>query len=175
MSCYDQIVCEFELPDHREFQNNEFQTKSLLCDHVFFKIAADGRLLELKRDYDFESEDPEKRYRKEIVGVYNFTGTVLFYDFVLPCPAEGWVEYKAEFKNGMLLAIELYEYRRGKEPEAGSILHQNLIVLYADASWTPRLVLAPSRAAAIEKLGAELKGSEIPVAGIVVDPRRNDD
>jgi hypothetical protein len=107
MGMYDNIRCEYPLPDGYE-DRGEFQSKSLDCSMATYLITKEGKLVQEHAGSWGEERGPE--------GELNFTGSVGFYDSNLERGGQDWVltgdglpyawrEYTALFQEGKLLSL----------------------------------------------------------------------
>lgn len=122
MGMFDDIICEYPLPDGYDKKN--FQSKSFDCQMDVYKITADGEL----RIYTYDLEDdgvyPEDHFFKgepkkkkvhirwELVdyhGVFNFYGGT--WSNELQKHTDGWHEYLAKFTDGKLVEITVAQPR----------------------------------------------------------------
>lgn len=112
MGTFDRLACEMYVPERPEY--NEFQTKDLGCGMEFFKISKDGLLWKQKRDKQGRLTEEFERSRH--TGVVNFYGNAE-QDPRSTCagdwryrPEPDWIEYKVEFKNGLVVSSIVPSY-----------------------------------------------------------------
>jgi len=132
---YDDITCEYPLPDGIDASQTSFQTKSLDCTLTHYKITQYGSLLVHKwddvptgkfrvgRHYGLEKREAEKISHDSIGGgilsmvtaehvrhndrwdAVFFTGAIVFYSYVSRSSGDRWLEYEATFVDGRLQSI----------------------------------------------------------------------
>ena len=104
MGMYDELVCDFPLPESMErFQDRTFQTKDLQhpCEMTLFKIEADGTLSRRGHDkvweFNLEPDEPFTFYA--------------FVDTKTPrYDKAGWVEFEATFEGNLIKSLIVYKY-----------------------------------------------------------------
>lgn len=128
MGMFDNLICDYPLPGDpvvaavsvslwQKIQTKKFQTKDLqrYPNLDTFRITKDGKLI-IHRYDDFLRNPPESPKEGEI---YPFTGHCVFYDFVdsnkISLGGCGWVEFIAEFGDGILKEIKLRTYENPVE------------------------------------------------------------
>lgn len=105
------------MPEGKRWQriNREyFQTKDLECMRVKYRLSADGTLRKPRVRPDIDPDDIPDPDPQDIIGwdVVPYTGDLWFYDLINSALASGkprseyWLEFRATFKNGYLIAIE---------------------------------------------------------------------
>ena len=123
MGMYDDIKCEYPLPD-RQVQNKIFQTKSLQNNFDSYTITKEGRLIWHKYIYETVPEEKRPYYGKPewdnpLMQLYGSTksipvgdidmlhhGIVGFYTFITDGQKEKWFEYEAKFIDGQVVNIK---------------------------------------------------------------------
>ncbi len=123
MGMYDDIKCEYPLPD-KQVQNKVFQTKSLQCNLDSYTITKEGRLIWHKYRYETVPEEERPYYGKPewndpllqlagstksiLVGDIDVLhhGIIGFYTFIADGVGEKWFEYVAKFTDGQIVSIE---------------------------------------------------------------------
>lgn len=122
MGMYDDVVCEYILPDTKEIN---FQTKDFECFLDKYTITKEGRLLLETSDFEEVPEEERPFYNKEgwetnpvsrIFGSLkkvnieqkdtDFHGIFNMYTMD---KNDGWLEYKVKFTEGQLVSIERVE------------------------------------------------------------------
>ena len=88
MGLWDYIRCELPLKAEG-LDTLDFQTKSFDCSFEDYRITAGGNLERL----EFPAGDWLP---------HQLNGTVEFY---APLPNDGWIEFRADFENGLLTRI----------------------------------------------------------------------
>lgn len=113
MGMFDSLTCEYPLPEHKEFQERKFQTKSLGSTLECFEITSQGELLKLQLNEGevIKSHWPhfgEVRLYDTVdnEGEYLYSGEPF---------NRGWIEYCALFKDGWLKEIKLTKYEEPKK------------------------------------------------------------
>ena len=124
MGMYDEITCEYPLLEkHKKYQDEVFQTKSLINCLDNYVITKDGELFHHTFNWDLvpaeerpSYKDPSwdkfkwigllKRTPQEPVKLEH-TGEVRFYHWDNDCDI--WIEYIAFFSKGKLIHFEFCE------------------------------------------------------------------
>ena len=133
MSMYDNIRCEYKLPDE-EMQEKEFQTKDLDNFLEDYTITSDGTLIHHTKNYEYVPEEERPYYGKEewqtkpvvrLMGiikatpsgdeVVNYNGALTFYTF--KPEAGSLIYYTASFEDGKLIEL----IRQHDNAEYGSV------------------------------------------------------
>jgi len=99
MGLFDEIVCEYPLPDWPEGEEPSFQTKDLDCLLERYRITADGRLLTSR--YRRGAEDTESRELHT-----ECHGYLVFYASLERNGEREWFEYRAKFTDGRLVDLQ---------------------------------------------------------------------
>lgn len=107
MGLYDEVVCDFPLPD-AEMQGNVFQTKDMGCLMMDYHITREGRLLRLEADKVLV-KDPEGFLGVRIESTNErwvdteYHGDLIFYDFD---QSGVFVEYLVRFTEGSVVWVK---------------------------------------------------------------------
>lgn len=136
MGMFDNLICDYPLPGDpvvatvsvslwQKIQTKTFQTKDLqrYPNLETFRITKDGKLI-IQKLFGTYHTDPSYGISPKEGDVYMFTGICTFYDFVdnsvvLPSFSHkrGWIEFVAEFGDGILKEIKLRTYENPVEKE----------------------------------------------------------
>ena len=124
MGMYDELTCEYPLLEkHKQYQNEVFQTKSLVNCLDKYVITKDGELVHHSFNWETVPEEERPYYKdpswdkfkwigslkqepKEPVKIEH-TGEVRFYHW--DTEKDIWIEYIAFFAKGKLTFFDLVE------------------------------------------------------------------
>ena len=137
MGMFDNIVCEYPLPDGFDPKGREFQTKSLGCDLDVYTITKEGRLVHSYREWEpIPEEERAEEDRNHplggIIGIIrekpgsqklvdrNYHGFIRFYNGNVDGKKGNKIsvsgkdrpfsrEYVAKFTDGNVVSIEVIE------------------------------------------------------------------
>jgi hypothetical protein len=125
MGMFDNIRCEYPLPDGWKPGDRELQTKDLDCALVTHVITKQGRLLvDMGHDEPVPKEErpyPDDEGLRGFLGSIrhisqyvdsNYHGYLNFYGSEGSGPTFHWHEYRAKFTDGQLVKIDLVEDKR---------------------------------------------------------------
>ena len=130
MGMYDDIRCEYPLPD-KEVQGEVFQTKDFGCCLEEYLITKEGKIIHhtVRREAVPEEERPYYGKPEWDKGLYRmfgslrsiptgdveipFHGDLRFYTYLgdLKGDTETWYEYEARFTEGVLTSIKRVDAR----------------------------------------------------------------
>lgn len=101
MGLFDEILCEYPLPEWPAGEDPRFQTKDLDCLLERYRITVDGRLLttRYRRGSLDETESPRELDTE-------FYGFLVFYTSVERDGEREWYEYRAKFTDGRIVEVE---------------------------------------------------------------------
>lgn len=101
MGLFDDVLCEYPLPEWPDGEEPSFQTKDLECAMLRYRITADGRLLEAEYERDSSG-------RGRVAGWtdIDYHGYVTFYTSVPRDGGREWFEYRAKFTDGELVDLQ---------------------------------------------------------------------
>lgn len=122
MGMYDELTCEYPLLDkHKKYQNETFQTKSLINCLDKYVITRDGELFHQSYNWDIVPEEERPYYKDPTWDKFswigclkttpnepvklNHTGEVRFYFW--DTDIDLFIEYIAFFSKGKLMHFEL--------------------------------------------------------------------
>jgi hypothetical protein len=88
MGVFDEVTCEYALPEWPQGEQPRFQTKDLECLMQRYRITRDGRLLSV------DGRDEE------------YHGYVGFYTSLERAGGHEWFAYQAKFTDGRLVDIQ---------------------------------------------------------------------
>jgi len=97
MGMFDTVKCEYALPEKfAKYQNELFQTKSLICAMDIYKLTSNGELWWVANEFSDDEDSPKKPPEK-----MDLTGELRFYHW--DTEEDLWAEFIALFVNGKMI------------------------------------------------------------------------
>jgi hypothetical protein len=127
MGMYDELTCEYPLLEkHKKYQEEIFQTKSLINCLDKYVITKDGELVHHSFNWDVTPEEERPYYKDPNWDKFSWvgaiktvpnepvklehTGEVRFYHW--DNDDDNWIEYVAFFSKGKLIHFEFCEDKK---------------------------------------------------------------
>jgi hypothetical protein len=113
MGMFDEVICEYPLPDDLDFEDHPFQTKDLNCNLDQYTLTHEGKLVLSRICGDHFDPGCGIRTGNEID--VNYTGTITIYTYLdseIQIASIGyhgkpaWYEYNVTLVDGYLVKIE---------------------------------------------------------------------
>lgn len=99
MGMFDELRCDYPLPDRPEWASDVFQTKDTDCFMLMHHITADGRLL-LQEWKDGKRTEPEPTNWTGSMNIYTGRKDVSFSD-------QSWYEVVLLIRHGRVISADL--------------------------------------------------------------------
>ena len=107
MGMYDEIKCQYELPD-KVVQNEIFQTKSLDSLQESYRISEDGKLFKVQRVMEWK-EDSDHPLGGCLKTLSSWEDQVTHHGYINMYTSvdKKWYEYKIKFTDGEIVDIAI--------------------------------------------------------------------
>ncbi len=127
MGLYDEITCEYPLPETGYLVpegHDEWQTKDLENAMIRYRISREGRLMRRGEKWEWV-DDPDRPLTQGYFKLVDhwwvdteYHGDVEFYDsFSLPEGGRLWAEFRARFTDGVVSNITVLELKMSPPPK----------------------------------------------------------